>query len=137
MSTKKKTLVINLMPLGAGIGCAIFVVLSISLIVLAIASSDYLVAAVFLPALIFFGIPFYKTVDPEYVMRQRAAERKRLPEAMHTSLNEDFKATAIIITMIVAGVIAIAILVWLIGFIASLPVGVLLTIIILVLISRR
>lgn len=137
MTAKRKVLALKLMPAGGVIGCALFVVLSLSLVVLGITSSEYLLVALFIPGVIFFGLPFYMLVDPERVARQRQEQAIEVAENQQAAIATNDNDIVAIVTLIIAGMIALVLLWWFIGSVASLPVGVLLTIIILLLLFRR
>lgn len=137
MTKTGKILVARQMPLGAVIGCAFFVVLGIFLIALGIASSEYLVAAIFLPGVVFFGMPFYLSIDPKKAEIQRREQAVRAQEARSAAMNTSSNDTVILATFIITGLIAVVALWLIIGLIASLPVGILLTIIILLLLFKR
>lgn len=136
MSASKKALAVKLMPVGAAVGCALFVVLSLALVVFAFASKEYLLAIMFLPGVILFGLPFCILSDPEKVAQQRAEQTDVATEDQREPNSYRSNNSVVLFTLIVGGIIALAVLWGLIGIIASLPVGVLLTIIILLLVFR-
>lgn len=132
----QKVLAFKLMPLPAVIGCISFVVLSLSIVGFAIESSEFVLMLLFLPGALFFGLPFYIRVDPKSVAEQKANESKRITvnrESVTSTISDMF----VLATFAVIGLIAIVAIWWLLGLVASLPVGVLLTIIILLLILKR
>ena len=111
------------------------------LMYLGLQEQEYGISVLGLACFVFFSLPIYVKARPEAVVLAQERKDNPLPSVTTQSIADkiisEVKSTGFIILLLAAALIILFVLTQVIGFVAGLPVGTLLVIVILILLFKN